>query len=93
MSQAVAKATDMRIFHLEDIGPHYNTTLRTWRDNLFSNRGQIRGLGYSDELIRMWEFYLCYCEGGFAERVIGNVHMLLTKPQNRRLSLLSQFGS
>jgi cyclopropane-fatty-acyl-phospholipid synthase len=93
MSQAVAKATDMRIFHLEDIGPHYNTTLRTWRDNLFSNRGKIRGLGYSDELIRMWEFYLCYCEGGFAERVIGNVHMLLTKPQNRRLSLLSQFGS
>ena len=93
MSQAVAKATDMRIFHLEDIGPHYATTLRAWRDNLFRNRAKIRGLGYSDEMVRMWEFYLCYCEGGFAERAIGNVHMLLTKPQNRRLSLLSQHAA
>ncbi len=90
MSQAVAKATDMRIFHLEDIGPHYPTTLRAWRDNLLRNRAKIRRLGYSDEMIRMWEFYLCYCEGGFAERAIGNVHLLLTKPYNRRLSLLSQ---
>ena len=89
MSRAIARATDMRLFHLEDIGPHYATTLRAWRDNLFKNREYIRALGYSDEMFRMWEFYLCYCEGGFAERAIGNVHMLLTKPYNRRHSLLS----
>ena len=90
MTNAIARATDMRLFHLEDIGPHYVTTLRAWRDNLFKNQTQIRELGYTEEMIRMWEFYLCYCEGGFAERAIGNVHMVLTKPFNRRLSLLSQ---
>lgn len=91
ISHSLAQATDMRLFHLEDIGPHYVTTLRAWRDNLFKNRAQIRALGHSDELIRLWEFYLCYCEGGFAERAIGNVQMLLTKPYNRRASLGSEY--
>ena len=87
MSTSIARATDMRVFHLEDIGPHYVTTLRAWRENLLNNRAQIQSLGYSDEFIRMWEFYFCYCEGGFTERAISNVHILLTKPANRRPSL------
>ena len=87
MSSSIAGATDMRIFHLEDIGPHYVTTLRAWRENLLNNRAKIQSLGYSDEFIRMWEFYFCYCEGGFTERAISNVHILLTKPENRRPSL------
>ena len=44
----------------------------------------VRALGYPERFIRMWEFYLCYCEGGFVERSIGNVQMLLTRPMNRR---------
>jgi len=47
----------------------------------------VRALGFPDEFIRMWEFYLCYCEGGFIERAIGDVHMLLAKPDNRRAPL------
>jgi len=43
----------------------------------------VRRLGYPESFIRMWEFYLCYCEGGFEERVLGDVHMLLVKPQAR----------
>ena len=42
----------------------------------------------SDEFMKMWEFYLCYCEGGFIERVISDVHMLLVKPDNRCQHLL-----
>lgn len=87
MSVSIARTTDMRLFHLEDIGPHYATTLRTWRDNLYRNREHIRTLGYSDQFFRMWEFYFCYCEGGFTERVISDVQMLLTKPGNRRAPL------
>ena len=45
---------------------------------------KVRALGYPDSFIRMWEFYLCYCEGGFAERSIADVHMLFSKPKNRR---------
>ena len=40
----------------------------------------MRRLGLSEQFIRLWEFYLCYCEGGFAERQLGDVQMLLTKP-------------
>jgi cyclopropane-fatty-acyl-phospholipid synthase len=50
----------------------------------------VRALGYSEEFIRMWEFYLCYCEGGFEERALGDVHMLFVKPRNRRQPLLPQ---
>jgi len=87
MSESLTRATDMRLFHLEDIGQHYVRTLRAWRENLFKNRAKIQALGYSDEFLRMWEFYFCYCEGGFTERAISDVQMLLTKPENRRESI------
>lgn len=79
ISDAVTRATDMKTFHLEDIGPHYATTLRVWRENFFANIGRVRALGYSEDFIRLWNYYLCYCEGGFAERQLGDVQMLLVK--------------
>jgi cyclopropane-fatty-acyl-phospholipid synthase len=81
---AVCAATDMKITHLEDIGPHYATTLRAWRERFFANLAAVRRLGLPDSFVRMWEFYLCYCEGGFLERALGDVHMLLAKPASRR---------
>ncbi len=84
LSRSLAKATDLKIFHLEDIGPHYARTLRLWRERFFSHRAKIRELGYTDSFMRLWEFYLCYCEGGFTERQLGTVQMLLTKPACRR---------
>jgi cyclopropane-fatty-acyl-phospholipid synthase len=87
MLNSITKVSDLRLFALEDIGPHYATTLKLWRDNFFQNIQEVRKLGYSEEFIKMWEFYLCYCEGGFAERALGDVHLLLTKPENRRATL------
>jgi cyclopropane-fatty-acyl-phospholipid synthase len=83
MTQSITRSTDMRLFDLQDIGPDYATTLRMWRENFFANLDKIKALGYDDAFIRMWEYYFCYCEGGFAERAIGDVHMVLTKPQSR----------
>lgn len=83
MGDSIARVTDLRLYHLEDIGPHYATTLKLWRENMFANLDQVRALGYPDEFIRMWEFYFCYCEGGFTERAIGDVQMLLVKPLAR----------
>ncbi|HSN71167.1 MAG TPA: cyclopropane-fatty-acyl-phospholipid synthase family protein [Steroidobacteraceae bacterium] len=77
---SVTRATDMKLFHLVDIGPHYATTLRRWREAFFAALPAVKALGYPDAFVRMWDFYLCYCEGGFAERQLGDVHMLLTKP-------------
>ena len=84
MLNSITKATDMRLFNLEDIGPHYATTLARWRQNFFKHIDEIRALGYPETFIRMWDFYLCYCEGGFEERALGDVHLLLVKPENRR---------
>ena len=83
LSDSIARASDLRVFDLEDIGPHYATTLAHWRQNFRANLPHIRALGYDDTFIRMWEYYLCYCEGGFAERALGDVMMLLVKPRNR----------
>jgi cyclopropane-fatty-acyl-phospholipid synthase len=84
LAKSIAKSTDLKIFHLEDIGPHYARTLRLWRERFFRNRTAVRELGYSDSFVRLWEYYLCYCEGGFLERQLGTVQMLLTKPGCRR---------
>ena len=88
MLNSITKVSDLRLFDLEDIGPHYATTLRLWRENFFANIEGVRRLGYSNEFIKMWEFYLCYCEGGFSERALGDVHLLLAKPENRRRALI-----
>ena len=80
---SITKASDLKLVDLEDIGSHYATTLRIWRERFFANIDAVRSLGYSEEFIKMWEFYLCYCEGGFAECALGDVHLLLVKPENR----------
>jgi cyclopropane-fatty-acyl-phospholipid synthase len=92
LGDAVARNTDMRIVHLEDIGPHYATTLQRWRERFMARLDAVRKLGYPEEFIRMWEYYLCYCEGGFRERAIGTVQLLLGKPLNRREALMAPLG-
>ena len=87
INDSVTRATDMKLFNLEDIGPHYAPTLRMWRERFFANLARVKELGYPDSFVRLWEFYLCYCEGGFAERQLGDVHMLLTKPDCRRAAI------
>jgi cyclopropane-fatty-acyl-phospholipid synthase len=87
ISESVNRVTDMKMFNLEDIGPHYAPTLRMWRERFFANVARVRELGYPESFNRLWEFYLCYCEGGFAERQLGDVQMLLTKPDCRRAAI------
>jgi len=84
IGNAIAAGTNLRLVHLEDITPHYARTLREWRQRFFANIDRVRALGFSEPFVRMWEYYLCYCEGGFAERYIGDVQMLFVKPLWRR---------
>ncbi|MDX1571422.1 MAG: cyclopropane-fatty-acyl-phospholipid synthase family protein [Xanthomonadales bacterium] len=88
--KAMAEQTDLRLFHLEDIGPSYARTLRAWCERFQANLGAIRRLGYPESFLRMWEFYLAYCEGGFLERSIGNAQLLFTRPDCRRASVLGE---
>lgn len=83
LKSSVARTTDLRLHHFEDIGLDYAMTITHWRERMFSRLTEVRSLGYSEEFIRMWEFYFCYCEGGFGERAIGDAQMLLVKPDSR----------
>ena len=83
-----ARQTALRMSHLEALTPHYSRTLRAWRERMFENLGSIRALGADDVFLRMWEFYFCYCEGGFDERQIGVVQALFEKPGCRSEPLL-----
>jgi cyclopropane-fatty-acyl-phospholipid synthase len=80
---SIAQVTDLRVLHLEDIAPHYAQTLRCWRDRFFEQLGAVREQGYPESFIRMWEYYLCYCEAAFEERYIGTVQMVFAKPKSR----------
>jgi cyclopropane-fatty-acyl-phospholipid synthase len=79
LCQAMAKASDLSLLHLQDIGAHYPPTLRGWRDNIRRNLTHVRQLGFRPEFLRLWEFYLSYCEGGFLERSISTAHLLFAK--------------
>lgn len=88
ITQSATAVTDMKLTHLEDITPHYARTLAAWRERFLANKETIKSYGYTDDFVRLWDFYFAYCEGGFAERVIGDVQLLLSKPLNRREPVL-----
>lgn len=80
MRESIERRTDLRVKQVDDIGLHYATTLSHWRRNFFARLDEVRALGYPEEFIRMWDFYLCYCEGGFLERSISDVHLVADRP-------------
>ena len=59
---------------------HYVTTLQHWRERFATAEGELERRGYDARFRRLWRLYLAYCEGGFAERRIGDVQLLLAKP-------------
>jgi len=88
MALASARASELRITHLEDLTPHYATTLRAWRLRFLAQLERVRSLGFPTEFIRMWEYYLSYCEGGFLERYTGVVQIAFSKPLCRLAPIL-----
>ncbi len=84
MVSSAAAAGKLRLLNLEDFGASYAETLRHWRLRFLARLDEVRAQGFDDRFIRMWEFYLCYCEGGFLERSISDVHLLFARGGNRR---------
>src|SRR5947209_3003510 len=83
IAHTLARAGDLRQIQLEDITSHYATTLARWRERFLAARDRVGELGYDERFRRMWELYLSYCEGGFRERRIRDVQLLLGKPGYR----------
>ncbi|MCR6702114.1 MAG: cyclopropane-fatty-acyl-phospholipid synthase family protein [Dokdonella sp.] len=80
MLSAKTRASDLQVLALQDFGQSYARTLHAWRTRFMTRLNEVRALGYDERFIRLWEFYLAYCEGGFRERSIGVAHLLLGRP-------------
>lgn len=78
--RSIGRMTDLQMTDVHDIGLDYARTLELWRGRFLARVADIRRLGYPDEFVRMWEWYFAYCEGGFLERAISAVQLVLDKP-------------
>jgi len=81
--RSLARATGLALHHAENIGVHYARTLAAWREAFTRRLDEVRALGYDERFIRMWDYYLAYCEGAFLERHIADFQLVLAKTRNR----------
>jgi len=89
INRSISRSTDLRLIDLEDITRHYPETLALWRRNFHANIAGIKAMGFTEVFIRTWHYYFCYCEGGFRERAIGDVQIVLAKQDFRDEYILS----
>jgi cyclopropane-fatty-acyl-phospholipid synthase len=82
LNDAINKTGDLTLVDLKDMGLHYAKTLRTWYDRFNANLPAVKKLGFDDEFIRKWNYYLCYCEAAFAMRNINVMQMIYARPNN-----------
>jgi len=80
LQSSVVRSTKMQMMHYEDMTPHYARTLAMWRTRFMQRLDDVKTLGFTDAFIRMWEYYLCYCEAGFAERQTGVGQLMFAAP-------------
>lgn len=79
MSKLIAQHTDMNITALNDYGQDYARTLKDWRERFEHNESTIKDMGYDSEFLRLWAYYLSYCEGGFLEKAISVIQLRAEK--------------
>jgi cyclopropane-fatty-acyl-phospholipid synthase len=84
ITRAVAR-THLMVVDLEEIGIGYARTLREWRENVWRNVDEIRALGYDERFLRVWTYYLAYCEAAFAIRSLRDLQLVLTRSFNDAL--------
>jgi cyclopropane-fatty-acyl-phospholipid synthase len=82
MNEAINNTSTMNLFELKDLGLSYAKTLALWLKTFDTNLAQIRSIGYDETFVRMWRYYLSYCEAAFKMRNITVVQAVYTRPNN-----------
>lgn len=80
IERGFARHTDLTVERVDAFPQDYARTLATWNERLLDRAEDARAAGYDDALLRLWEFYLCYCEGAYAEEYVSVVQLLAVKP-------------
>ena len=85
MARAMTRRSQLFVEDLENLGPHYAETLRHWRERFLDRVDEVRRLGFDDTFVRLWTFYLAYCEGAFLARYLNDLQLVLTRATNDAL--------
>jgi len=85
MTRAMTRRSRLMVEELENLGPHYAETLRLWRERFLGRADRVRSLGFDETFLRLWEFYLAYCEGAFLSRYLNDLQLVLTRATNGTL--------
>ena len=80
INECIAEYTNLKLWHLDDIGLHYAKTLKLWCDRFNANAKEVLKIGFSEDFLRLWNYYFSYCEAGFAERYISDLQLFYIKP-------------
>ncbi|MEI7864312.1 MAG: cyclopropane-fatty-acyl-phospholipid synthase family protein [Chthoniobacterales bacterium] len=92
VNEALNRSGDLFLHDLEDMGPYYAKTLHVWRDNFHAELDQVRAQGFDESFLRKWDYYLAYCEAGFATRHISVVQAIYTRANNETLDFSADLG-
>lgn len=84
ITRSLARTTQLALTHIETLGLHYAQTLAAWRQRFFQNLDAVQQQGFDERFIRMWDFYLAWCEGAFRERYINLAQIVLAKHGTQR---------
>ena len=84
--ERAAASTRLKIVGLEEIGTYYADTLMTWRRNVEAHVDEVRALGYDERFLRIWRFYLSYCEAVFRVRSLRDVQLVLSRSRTGTLA-------
>jgi cyclopropane-fatty-acyl-phospholipid synthase len=79
LSSASAKHSQLGIYEVDEIGPHYAETLRCWRARFHASIDGVRRLGYDRRFERTWDFYLAFCEAAFRTRALRDVQLVFAR--------------
>ncbi|MBX3708348.1 MAG: class I SAM-dependent methyltransferase [Gammaproteobacteria bacterium] len=79
ISNCIANHTQMQLLQIRDIGKHYAITLLDWLRRFNQHTDLVKEQGFSEQFIRMWRFYFCYCAAGFKQAYISDIHALWRK--------------
>jgi cyclopropane-fatty-acyl-phospholipid synthase len=82
--------TSLRVSEVNAFGRHYAETLRRWRHTFNAQWRQVAGHGFDEVFRRRWEFYLAYCEAGFASGYLDVAQIRLERPTPARLAALAE---
>ncbi len=93
LSQAMARSSRLRMVHMEDFADHYAETLRRWRAAFTDRLDDVRQLGFDERFVRIWNYYLCYCEAAFMERHVNVAQIWLANHGSKVSPLAREFGA